>query len=391
MGKKFAPNYANIFMAKWEREALRKCPKKPLMYLRFLDDIFMIWTHSEEEFWEFFDSLNKHHESITLKATLDQNQIDFLDVTVFKGPRFRTENILDSKVFCKPTDTHQLLHKKSFHPKHTFSGILKSQFLRYNRICNNEVDFEQACSTLLHALRERGYSKRFLRRVKSNTMKEIQDQLDTGPRCQGETAICRNARCRTCIQLDPIKEFKSFSNNKTFKIRQNMDCASKNVIYLITCAKCGMQYVGQTCRELRSRFTGHRSDVRIKKSTPVADHFGQEDHTFQDCHISPIEQLRLRPDFKANQAALIKREEHWMDQLETRHPQGINKKTSNTTGDIIPLVIPYSSTAVQISKSVKKHYAELQSQFPEELTAKPITAYTRNKNLSDELVCSKLK
>jgi hypothetical protein len=28
MGKKFALNYA-IFMAKWELEALNKCPKKP--------------------------------------------------------------------------------------------------------------------------------------------------------------------------------------------------------------------------------------------------------------------------------------------------------------------------------------------------------------------------
>lgn len=29
MGKKFAPNYANIFMAQWEKEALGKCPKNP--------------------------------------------------------------------------------------------------------------------------------------------------------------------------------------------------------------------------------------------------------------------------------------------------------------------------------------------------------------------------
>ena len=30
MGKKFAPNYANIFIAKWEEDALAKCPKKTL-------------------------------------------------------------------------------------------------------------------------------------------------------------------------------------------------------------------------------------------------------------------------------------------------------------------------------------------------------------------------
>ena len=46
MGKKFAPNYANIFMAKWEEEALKQARKQPLVYFRFLDDIFIIWTHS---------------------------------------------------------------------------------------------------------------------------------------------------------------------------------------------------------------------------------------------------------------------------------------------------------------------------------------------------------
>ena len=27
MGQKYAPNYANIFMAEWERQAMEKCPK----------------------------------------------------------------------------------------------------------------------------------------------------------------------------------------------------------------------------------------------------------------------------------------------------------------------------------------------------------------------------
>ena len=31
MGKKFAPNYANLFLAQWEQEALAKCPKNQLV------------------------------------------------------------------------------------------------------------------------------------------------------------------------------------------------------------------------------------------------------------------------------------------------------------------------------------------------------------------------
>ena len=38
MGKKFAPAYANIFMANWEEEVFPKCHIKPTHYLRYLDE-----------------------------------------------------------------------------------------------------------------------------------------------------------------------------------------------------------------------------------------------------------------------------------------------------------------------------------------------------------------
>ena len=103
MGKKFAPNYANLFLAKWEHEALAKCPQKPSCYFRFLDDIFIIWPHTKDDFNNFFQILNSHHKSINLKASLNQNEIHFLDVTIFKGQKFAEEGILDTKVYFKPT------------------------------------------------------------------------------------------------------------------------------------------------------------------------------------------------------------------------------------------------------------------------------------------------
>ena len=44
-------------MAKWKKVTLSKCPLKPSCYFRFLDDIFIIWENSEDEFWHFFDIL----------------------------------------------------------------------------------------------------------------------------------------------------------------------------------------------------------------------------------------------------------------------------------------------------------------------------------------------
>ena len=128
-------------------------PQKTTSYFRYLDDIFIIWPHSRQDFDQFFKILNTHHPNIKLKPTIHDNSIDFLDVTVFKGQRFQTHKKLDTKVFFKPTDTHELLHRSSYHPKHTFRGIVKSQIERFHRICNNKHDFDEACTILFSALK----------------------------------------------------------------------------------------------------------------------------------------------------------------------------------------------------------------------------------------------
>ena len=53
MGKRFAPHYADIYMAYFEAQNLPKCDKQPLVYLRYLDDIFLIWPHPRGTFDQF--------------------------------------------------------------------------------------------------------------------------------------------------------------------------------------------------------------------------------------------------------------------------------------------------------------------------------------------------
>ena len=164
------PVMQNLFMAQWENTALEKYYQKPTMYFRYLDDIWILWDHGETQFQTFFDILNTHSPAIRLSARVEKKSIDFLGVTVFKGPQISETGILDTKVFFKPTDTHQLLNKSSFHPKHTFAGIIKSQVTRFYIICSPIADFETDCAVLFKASGKRGYSKRFLRSTKSETL-----------------------------------------------------------------------------------------------------------------------------------------------------------------------------------------------------------------------------
>lgn len=112
-----------------------------MFYLRFLDDIIGAWTHGEGAFQQFVHILNTHHPSIKLKQEHSDVEISFLDTTAFfeegmEGKRLHT------KVYFKPTDTHALLHKSSYHPPHTFWGLVKSQI--FHRICSKKEDSDNA-------------------------------------------------------------------------------------------------------------------------------------------------------------------------------------------------------------------------------------------------------
>ena len=388
MGKKFAPNYANIFMADWESQALAKCNKEPLLYLRFLDDIFVIWPHSESEFWEFFDTLNNHSPSIKLKATIHPKQIDFLDVTIFKGNRFNEVGILDTKVYFKPTDTHELLHKESFHPKHTFPGIIKSQIMRFHRICNNKVDFDEACTILFTSLRSRHYSNRFLRGIKSKTLMDIQVKLELWGPQNGRVGPCGGKRCQTCKFVPKT----NYIMNGTHKIKfnQTMDCNSTNVIYLIHCSHCEQRYVGETGRSLRDRFNGHKRDINHGISTNVADHFfslvGCDFET--KCKLYPLEKLQESGSESRDKEYRLERENYWIRKLETYSPYGLNTGYDPNKDGVVPLVIRYSSTSVEISKSIQKTYFDVQKDMPSVFPFKFITAYEKNRSLKDFLCSS---
>ena len=64
IGTKMAPSYANLFMDDLERKIISASTLKPYMWLRFIDDVFMVWTHGEERLREFLDFINGFHNSI---------------------------------------------------------------------------------------------------------------------------------------------------------------------------------------------------------------------------------------------------------------------------------------------------------------------------------------
>ena len=366
MGKRFAPSYANIYMALWEETALKKCRLKPTHYFRFLDDIFGLWEHSTEEFEQFIQVLNTHHASITVKYVTNKEHIDFLDVTVFKGKDFNTTGKLDLRVFFKETDTHALLHKESFHPTHCFAGIVKSQLLRFKRICTQATDFEKACKTLFTALRKRGYTRTFLRKA-YNTFQEVKvrDEKPTlalvttfsSQSLLANRAIKRNFENRGGDLLQDFKIISAYRKNKNLKdylvhsklkpynqvarakpnyfspqqtvknrtnkniisLRQNITYNTRNCVYLITCQVCGLQYVGETSNSIADRIKQHKYTINNEKDTHllIVRHFMT--HGMEAVKVCALE---FNDRWTIGQRRF--HEKQWILRLGTKYPGGLN-------------------------------------------------------------------
>lgn len=163
MGKRFAPALANIYLLEFDDKATSGYKTKPVLYFRYIDDIFFLWPGDARSLEEFEIYLNSLIPSISIKLKHSDKEIDFLDVTVYI-----TENKLKTKVYFKETDTHQLLHRDSFHPKHTFNGIVKSQLIRFKRISSDRIEYDRASKILFNSLKNRGYSYSSLRNAQKD-------------------------------------------------------------------------------------------------------------------------------------------------------------------------------------------------------------------------------
>ena len=155
MGTKMAPSFANIFMGALEQTLLSSSPNHliPLLWKRFIDDIFLIWTHGEESFRSFIQHLNSFHPTIKFEVTHSTQSVNFLDTTVYVTP----QNTLHTTLYTKPTDRMPLLHQASHHPNTCKKGLIYSQMLRYRRIITDDKEFQQKAQNLRVALIGRGY------------------------------------------------------------------------------------------------------------------------------------------------------------------------------------------------------------------------------------------
>ena len=123
MGAPFSPSMANIFMSITIAKFLETQDIQPHFLTRYIDDILIIWTGTLEQLTQFLINLNNFHPSLHYTSQQSTSSIDFLDLTIYKGPAFHFTNILDTQTFQTKLNLYQYLHFTSNHPKNVFKKV----------------------------------------------------------------------------------------------------------------------------------------------------------------------------------------------------------------------------------------------------------------------------
>ena len=98
---------------------------------------------------------------------------------------------------------------------------------------------------------------------------------------------CGKSRCQVCNVMSNSEHFHSNIDSREYRINYSFNCDSSNVVYLLECTVCGVQYVGSTCTPFRLRFNNYKACSRnfsSGASVPQAEffrHFTEEGHHSQ--------------------------------------------------------------------------------------------------------------
>ena len=191
MGTPMAVNFANLFMANFETKLLSEFEKqtgeKPLLWLRYIDDIFFVWQGSTESLNKFIDFCNTFADSqgykskIKFTSSYSSKSVNFLDTTV----SIEQDGSLSTNLFCKPTASHAYLHKSSYHTPHVIKAVPFSQFMRIRRICTHFQDYWSNVNQYIQFFVKRGYNKSRLSEAANRvSLMDRNDLLQNKPKNQ---------------------------------------------------------------------------------------------------------------------------------------------------------------------------------------------------------------
>ena len=283
MGSPLSPVLANICMEMFESEYLPLIPERlrPFFWVRYVDDIFIIYDYDDDSLNEFLALINNLIPSIKFTTEIEEShKLAFLDVCVT-----HTNGQFQFNVYRKNTNTESYIHNFSFHSKQIKQNVISNLFSRAFKICDNEFvdsEIEHISNTFLGL----GYPKHFIQKSLSIAKKRFYAPT---------TAVDKERQKRLVLpyskklenfgkyikydkDVDVVFRFDNTIRKKLVKNKLEKEPQDKGV-YTIPCKDCDKLYVGETGRNLAVRLDEHRRACSVgQENNAVAVHSISLDH-----------------------------------------------------------------------------------------------------------------
>ena len=286
MGSPLSPILANLCMEFIEKNFIASLPDniKPIIWVRYVDDVFVIYKEDETAFNEFINAVNGFLPTIkfTVEQEVDGN-LPFLDVMVVHD---KDTKQFSFKVYRKPTHTENYIHFYSQHSESVKRNVVVNMFLRAFKICD-PIFINEEITHLFSTFEKIGYPLHFIKNCLSIARKKIYNPTPKRPFVRNNNITLPYSKelesiSRTLEHINSQTKTEdsiniSFSYNNTLRSRlvknQNRDDSKDVGVYCIPCLDCNKSYIGESGRGLDVRLEEHKNACRLGKSySAIATH-----------------------------------------------------------------------------------------------------------------------
>ena len=267
MGSPLSPVIANLYLESLEEKAIQSAPCKPKVWVRYVDDTFIIWPHGPDGLRSFHQHLNQQHPSIqfTVEGEKD-DRLPFLDVLVTKeGGKLVTS------VYRKPTHTERYIPFHSHHHPRTVTGVLRCMRDRAHNICHPSKRKEET-DHLTQVFQANGFPEALTKKTLSAHPPPHSEPPRTQQEEEAPKVLCTpyikglsEKIEKVCAPLGVKPVFKPMRTLRQdlMKVKSSVPKEKQTgVVYEIPCKECEEVYVGETKRTLKVRLSEHRQAVR---------------------------------------------------------------------------------------------------------------------------------
>lgn len=296
MGNPLACFVSNIFMGRLETD-LRKEGKLPKTWIRYVDDVLTILKRDEIQ--PILNILNSQYPTIKFTVEIgDKDGLAFLDIKLKP-----VGNKICINVFRKPTTTERFITNDSYSPQSHKMAAFNSMVHRMCSLPLSTSNFMQELNCIKRIADINGYFKSDIDILVNKHSRNIRNcQLTTFYRNKKEDLkwIKFNFEPQITNKLNTIfkkqkiglgftseNKIKNILGNPKDKIPTN----NKSGIYELKCGDCNATYIGQTKRNILTRFKEHISHIKYNRPTKSA----VAQHALENNHLNfTIEDLKLK-------------------------------------------------------------------------------------------------